>query len=193
MGGGSRSHRALIGLAALAALAAAALDGEEGLPAGRGRTLLLEACVQCHDLRPLTSQRKDAAAWRRTVNEMVWRGAPLLPGEADELARYLAASFPRSAPERAAAPGASPAESHRASRDLPPGPGRGLVLKACIGCHDLATTTLQRKTAEEWRRSVDLMVRLGARLDGGELPVVVDYLARALPPAKGRPRPGETR
>jgi len=61
--------------------------------------LLQAACVQCHDLRPIAAQRKERAAWRRTVNEMIWRGAPLLPGEAAILVDYLAAEFGRDAPE----------------------------------------------------------------------------------------------
>ncbi len=67
-------------------------------PSGSAQVLLNEACVQCHDLRIIASQRKTAAAWRRTVNEMVWKGAPLLPGEAARLTEYLSRTFgPRSA------------------------------------------------------------------------------------------------
>jgi mono/diheme cytochrome c family protein len=164
------------------------------LPAGSGRALLLEACVQCHDLEPVTAQRKNVVAWRRTVNEMIWRGAPLLPGEADVLTRYLAASFGPVAATARRAPGtvtprppravdtgvAPPADA--AARSLPPGPGRALVLRACVGCHDLATTITQRKTMAEWRRSVDLMVRLGARLEAAEITSVADYLAAFLGP-----------
>lgn len=58
-----------------------------------GEALLDLACVQCHDLAMVASQRKTAAAWRRTINEMVWRGAPLLRGESEILAGYLAATF----------------------------------------------------------------------------------------------------
>lgn len=62
-------------------------------PEGEGRTLLLESCVQCHDLRIVAAQRKTPAAWKRTVNEMIWKGAPLLADEVETLAKYLAASF----------------------------------------------------------------------------------------------------
>ncbi len=156
----------------------------EGLPSGAGQALLLEACVQCHDLRPVTSQRKTAAGWRRSVNEMIWRGAPLMPGEAEVLSRYLAASFGTreqtsiSAVRRA---GAGPSKEDD-SRFLPPGHGRALVLKACLKCHGVVTTVSQRKTREGWRRSVHQMVAIGAPLVGGESEVLTDYLAAAFGP-----------
>ena len=67
--------------------------GEPEAPQGPGRELMLAACVQCHDVQIIAVQRKTRDAWRRTVNEMIWRGAPLLADEVDTLARYLAASF----------------------------------------------------------------------------------------------------
>jgi len=51
---------------------------ENYLPDGEGRNLIFQACVQCHDLRNTVSQRKTAAGWKRTVDEMIWRGAPLM-------------------------------------------------------------------------------------------------------------------
>jgi len=68
-------------------------EGAQYLPAGEGRTLMLQGCVQCHDLRNSVSQRKTAAGWRRTVDEMIWRGAPLMADEAETITRYLAESF----------------------------------------------------------------------------------------------------
>ena len=66
---------------------------ENYLPAGEGRNLILQACVQCHDLRNTVSQRKSAAGWKRTVDEMIWRGAPLMTDEAETVTKYIAASF----------------------------------------------------------------------------------------------------
>src|SRR5262245_61452431 len=63
------------------------------LPEGAGRALLLQACVQCHDFKSIVSQRKTSAAWRRTVNEMIWRGAPLVADEASVLTNYLSSAF----------------------------------------------------------------------------------------------------
>ena len=66
---------------------------ENYLPEGEARDVIFQACVQCHDLRNTVSQRKTAAAWKRTVDEMIWRGAPLTAVEAETIAKYLAASF----------------------------------------------------------------------------------------------------
>jgi len=66
---------------------------ESYLPRGEARDLILQACVQCHDLRNTVSQRKTSASWKRTVDEMIWRGAPLMADEAETVTKYLAASF----------------------------------------------------------------------------------------------------
>jgi len=137
-----------------------------GLNPGPGRDLVLTACVQCHDLRWVESQHKSEAAWRRTVNEMVWRGAPLMPGDVDVITRYL------SQPRAAEVGGAS------AATTLPPGPGRDLVVATCVQCHDLATTTSQRKTLREWHESVERMAHLGAKLNGRDIEIVAQYLAK---------------
>jgi len=174
----------LVGVVALALATIGTAAGQEPIA---GPTLLLEACVQCHNLKAVTDQRKDEASWRRTVNEMIWRGAPLMPGEADVLSRYLARSFAATAPPARSggvddARRTKPAAQARVSapdlheRNLPPGPGRALVLRACVSCHGLATTINLRKTREQWSRSVDVMVRLGARLQAGEIETVADYL-----------------
>ena len=66
---------------------------ENYFPDGPGRDLVFQTCVQCHDLRNTVSQRKTASAWKRTVDEMIWRGAPLMSDEAEIVTKYLAASF----------------------------------------------------------------------------------------------------
>lgn len=66
---------------------------ENYLPEGEARDLIFQACVQCHDLRNTVAQRKTDAGWKRTVDEMIWRGAPLMADEAEIVTKYLAASF----------------------------------------------------------------------------------------------------
>ena len=66
---------------------------ENYLPRGEERDLILQACVQCHDLRNTVSQRKTSTGWKRTVDEMIWRGAPLMADEAETITKYLAISF----------------------------------------------------------------------------------------------------
>ncbi|HEU5240325.1 MAG TPA: hypothetical protein VFU37_24530 [Pyrinomonadaceae bacterium] len=66
---------------------------ENYFPDGEARGLIFQACVQCHDLRNTVSQRKSDAGWKRTVDEMIWRGAPLIADEAETVTRYLTVSF----------------------------------------------------------------------------------------------------
>jgi mono/diheme cytochrome c family protein len=173
------------GVASLAPSANGQKGDTAALPEGAGRSLMLQACVQCHDFKSIVSQRKTAAAWRRTVNEMIWRGAPLLADEAAVLTDYLAAAFKpdSSSSSRAAAKTPAPkAEENQWAKYLPAGEGRSLVLQACVQCHDLKTVVARRATASSWRRNVNKMVALGARLTAGEAAIVAKYLAASFGP-----------
>ena len=66
------------------------------LPDKEGKGLVLATCVQCHSLQTITGQRKEAEAWRRTVHDMVSRGAQLTWSESDLVTRYLAEAFGKS-------------------------------------------------------------------------------------------------
>jgi mono/diheme cytochrome c family protein len=153
------------------------------LPEGEGRALMLQACVQCHDFKSIVSQRKTAQAWRRTINEMIWRGAPLLSDEAGILADYLAQSFgPDSSPSRSSSKAGAKAANAKADENqwakyLPQGEGRSLALQACAQCHDLKIVVARRAAAKSWRRTVNEMVALGAPLTAGESAIVARYLA----------------
>jgi mono/diheme cytochrome c family protein len=162
---------------------------DAALPEGAGRGLMLQACVQCHDFKCVVSQRKTADAWRRTINEMIWRGAPLLADEVAILTDYLAATFgPGSSPlgsnssGTAAKAPAPKTEENQWAKYLPAGEGRSLVLQACARCHDLKTVVARRAPASSWRRSVNEMVTLGAPLTAGEISVVARYLAGSFGP-----------
>ncbi len=128
---------------AFGAWSSASGQKEEGasLPEGAGRALMLQACVQCHDFKSIVSQRKTTDAWRRTVNEMIWRGAPLVADEAAVLTSYLAASFGTESGSRPSNRGAAKtpapkAEESQWAKYLPSGDGRSLVIQACARCHD---------------------------------------------------------
>jgi mono/diheme cytochrome c family protein len=156
---------------------------DAGLPEGAGRALMLQACVQCHDFKCIVSQRKTAEAWRRTISEMIWRGAPLMADEAAALADYLSAAFGPDAPPSRSSSGKTSAESPAKADDnkwakyLPRGEGRSLALQACVRCHDLKTVVARRASTTSWRRTVNEMVALGAPLTAGESAIVAGYLA----------------
>jgi hypothetical protein len=65
-----------------------------------------------------------------------------------------------------------------ASKDLPEGPGRMVLLSACTACHDLKEVTKFRGfyTKDEWRDIVVTMVKYGASVKDEDVPVLVDYL-----------------
>lgn len=75
--------------------AAGPADPASLLPDGEGKGLVLGTCIQCHALRTVTAQHKDAANWKRTVHDMVARGAQLTWSEAELAAAYLATALPK--------------------------------------------------------------------------------------------------
>jgi competence protein ComEA len=72
--------------------------------------------------------------------------------------------------------------------DLPPGPGRELLVRACIGCHKAEDFASYRHTREEYRSIVYRMADRGAQASAKELDQIAGYLAanflKAEDPAK---------
>ena len=75
-----------------------------------------------------------------------------------------------------------------AARALPPGPGRDIAATQCVRCHDAARLKSPGYSREGWQRVVSQMMRIGATLTPGQVPVLTDYLARSFP-EKPRPQP----
>ena len=75
---------------------------------------------------------------------------------------------------------------------LPPGKGKAIVQRDCVGCHALKVVTSKRATREQWSALVDQMVSRGADVPDEEIETVVDYLnknfgTKKAPTAKGSP------
>ena len=68
--------------------------------------------------------------------------------------------------------------------DLPAGPNRDLVEKTCTGCHSTTQFSTQRLSRAEWDAMVVQMVGYGANVPEDKQPLIVDYLATNLGPAK---------
>jgi mono/diheme cytochrome c family protein len=68
---------------------AKAADPAQMLPDSEGKGLILGNCVQCHSIRYVTEIRKDAGGWRRTVTDMIARGAQITKEEAEIIVQYL--------------------------------------------------------------------------------------------------------
>ena len=66
-------------------------------------------------------------------------------------------------------------------RDLPAGPNRDLVSRACQACHDLsmvvAATGLSR---EGWDATIEEMISYGMRVDREDRAKILDYLSTYL-------------
>jgi competence protein ComEA len=65
--------------------------------------------------------------------------------------------------------------------DLPDGPGKEILLRACVGCHKAQEFPAYRHTAQEYQIIVYRMGDRGARATTGELDTVAAYLAKNFP------------
>jgi mono/diheme cytochrome c family protein len=68
------------------------------------------------------------------------------------------------------------------AQELPPGPGREVVARRCVTCHEADLITQQRLSRDGWVRSVDKMIRWGAVVDSDERDAMLDYLAAHFAP-----------
>ena len=87
----SGRYLALISAAALIAATAANQGG--GLPEGKGKTILVRACVGCHEIDTVMGSRYTESGWRRTVDDMVSRGAEGSEQEIADVVAYLTKYF----------------------------------------------------------------------------------------------------
>jgi cytochrome c5 len=69
-----------------------------------------------------------------------------------------------------------------ATQELPAGPGRDVVTKRCLSCHEGDIIMQQRLSRQAWGRSVDKMVRWGAVVEADEREPMLDYLAAHFAP-----------
>ncbi len=65
---------------------------------GPGHDLTVKVCSACHSPDLAASQHLSAQEWNSLVQSMAARGAVATDDEFDEITKYLARSFPRSAP-----------------------------------------------------------------------------------------------
>jgi competence protein ComEA len=79
----------------------------------------------------------------------------------------------------------APAADEKDAARLPDGPGKEIVGKVCIDCHDSGNFRKARFTTEEWTDSVEDMVQRGATGTPQELEAVVAYLTKNF--GKGAP------
>jgi competence ComEA-like helix-hairpin-helix protein len=71
------------------------------------------------------------------------------------------------------------------AQDLPAGPGKEILQKACTECHTLDAIPNLKYTKEKWQTLVYSMVDMGAELSAAQIEVVVDYLGKNFGPDQG--------
>jgi hypothetical protein len=72
--------------------------------------------------------------------------------------------------------------------ELPNGPNRELVAKACQSCHDLQMLfDAAGNSREEWSRSLDEMTTNGMSISADERTKILDYLSTYLGPSQSPP------
>ena len=85
----------LVSALSLMTMAVPALaDDFKLLPDGPGRDVMVRVCSQCHTPERPASQRHDLAGWNIILDQMATNGATASDAEFDQIAAYLARSFP---------------------------------------------------------------------------------------------------
>ena len=147
---------AIVGAATLATAAA----GAGAQQPKTGEQILSASCdTACHDTRPIQMSAKDEAEWKKTIADMLDRGATVSDEEQKILLPYLV----------------------RTHGPMPNGRGKDIVLNICTMCHDLTRIKRSRHTAEEWEDVLGTMLNEGAPLSDDDFPIVLNYLARGFP------------
>lgn len=67
------------------------------------------------------------------------------------------------------------------AQNLPDGPGKDVVERACGVCHPATIVMGRNMNRDQWKAEVTRMVQEGAKLTDAEFTLVVDYLAKAFP------------
>jgi cytochrome c5 len=160
--GGLRLGLALVVATALTAGAARAQAPAAALPDGPGATVAKASCVGCHEADLIVSQRLGQAGWDREIAKMERWGAKVSAADRPVLLAYLATQF-----------GLRSVTAHDTQALAS---GESVFKAACRTCHEDDLSAQQRLSAAAWGRTVDKMVRWGAKVSAAEKPVLVAYL-----------------
>jgi len=142
------------------ATAAFAFATGQGIQTEKGEQIVSQACLSCHDLRPIQMQALDTDGWTKVVNSMIEKGAQVKKDDVPVVVEYLRRKHP----------------------PLPAGAGKAIVLNICTMCHDLDRILMHGATREEWEDILLSMLNEGAPLSDDDFPVVLNYLARNFRP-----------
>src|SRR5215475_7959925 len=133
-------------MGATLATAAFAFAGGQGPQTEKGEQILNNACLVCHDTRPIDTQALDADGWKKIVDSMIEKGAQVKKDDIPVFVEYLV----------------------RKHGPLPNGAGKAIVLNVCTMCHDLDRIKVHRVSREEWEDTLQSMLNEGADLSDDE-------------------------
>lgn len=101
-----------------------ATEAANSLPEGNSEVLVSTSCVGCHSLKISLRRGRSREAWVTTVNDIISRGAQILPADTETIVDYLADHYDANfvAPRGAAGfrLGRSPGECGTAGGTTPP-------------------------------------------------------------------------
>ncbi len=142
------------------------------LPEGPGRSLVSTQCVNCHALDVALSKRGTMGEWSAILKTMIERGAVITDADAAIIAGYLGEHFGPNAPPPA--PAARPAQASA----LPDLPGRDVLTRRCMQCHQMSMWTALHQDRRAWESTIYRMVGRGALWTEDDIRAMADYLAR---------------
>jgi mono/diheme cytochrome c family protein len=139
--------------------------GQVKFPDGPGKAAFLAACSGCHapDVVVGRDGREGThSQWMGTIDRMIARGAKGTDEQFDQIADYLTTNF-----------GYIPVPSN-----LPDGPGKELVERACGPCHGVSLFNGRHESRDAWNRTIDNMIRRGAKVTPEEFDQLSDYFVQ---------------
>ena len=146
------------------------------LPDGPGKALVSGQCTNCHALDVALSKRGTTAEWSGIIKTMVERGTTITDPDAAVMAGYLGQHFgPGAAPP---APAARPAQASA----LPDLPGRDVLTRRCMQCHQMSMWTALHQDRRAWESTIYRMVGRGALWSEDDIRAMAGYLARVRGP-----------
>jgi competence protein ComEA len=105
---------------------------------------------------------------------ILWRAIPAVEVATAQTAQTPAATVVLPPPDQT--------QQDAIVKQLPPGPGKDILVNTCSGCHLLSVVTVQRKTEDQWTDSVIEMRGRGAQASDDDLVTLVAYLAKNFGP-----------
>jgi cytochrome c5 len=142
------------------------------LPDGPGKALVSAQCANCHALDVALSKRGTPPEWTGIIKTMIERGATFTDADAAVMAGYLGQNFgPDAPPPR---PPAGPAQASA----LPDLPGRDVLTRRCMQCHQMSMWTALHQDRRAWESTIYRMVGRGALWTEDDIRAMADYLSR---------------